>query len=140
MFTVVGAILDGASIESLTAEDAIVGDNATIILKITTPAQLSVPPTVKIFDTVTNESVADISPVTKEASYSLSYLMTKQGNFRIEAKLQQPCQTCEKSAFFSVNQVQTTPVPETSLLAVAMAAFGALAVLAIKGRKEQGFA
>jgi hypothetical protein len=131
-----GASLEGASIESLTAENAVVNENAAIALAITNPSQLSASPTVKVFNAETNEEVAIISPITKETNYSLAYMPTTQGNFRVDAKLEQPCKTCEKSAFFSANQAQRIPVPETSLPAVALMALSVLAVVAFAGRKK----
>jgi len=90
----------------------------------------------KIYNALTNADVADITPAPgPQSSYTIPYTPGVTGNYRLEARLADPCVTCSKSVLFTVNPVPRNPIPETSFLAVALVALSVVAIVAFKGRK-----
>ncbi len=129
-----GSEMLGASIKKLTAESVAVGEDAKIHIEISEARQ----PTVKIFDAATNQEDvgASITAPVGAASQDVFYTTTREGSFKVEATIEQPCEACKKTAFFVVTRLQSTPVPEIGLLAVALTALSVVAVIAVKAREK----
>ncbi len=130
---VLGTTLPGAGIISAVAANnpVAVGDNLSIQVEINEAKAL----TVEIRDAITNE-VIDTQVEAAAASHTVTYAPATTGNYRATVSIGQPCDTCQRTIYFSaVKPTPTTSVPETSPLLVLLVALGVVAIVGIKRRK-----